>query len=259
MLRNPLFGLSAALALVAGICLTAAPAAAAEIPEVGVEWINKCSPCGNHDLSGRDDVAVKFYDKIAHHGGIGRFRWGNAAAWEQDFKHKNAGGTDYYWVDTVDIVMHADHGGPGVFCFGEKKHDRCYFWCGDARWGDQDLEWIILDDCSCLYDGDNKAFQRWGAAFQGLHQILAFYSNAHDNYSRGELFANKLLAGWRVRTAWRYACEHTEGGTTKGAVMGAGKGGVSSMNDHLWGRGWVSPDFPPQPGRFLWLWTFPCD
>ncbi|MCD6352078.1 MAG: hypothetical protein J7M26_08155 [Armatimonadetes bacterium] len=245
------------------LILVALPSfARAELLEVGVEWINVCHPCGNADLGGRDDCAMRFYNKLVSHGAIGRFHWGNAAAWEQDFKYASApgGGTDNYWVDTVDVVMHADHGGPGIFGFGEDNHDTCILWSSRARWGDQDLEWMILDDCSCLYNGDGDAFNRWRDAFQGLHLILSFYTGAHDTSTRGDKLATKLLDGWRFTTAWRYACEQTEGGSTRGAVMGVGmSGGDWSFNDHLWGHGSVSPDMPPASGRYLWLWNFPCD
>ena len=231
--------------------------------EVGVEWIVKCQPCGNSYVGCRDDCALGLYDLLRTHGFVGRFNWGNRWAWEQDFKYKTApgGGTDYLWIDTVDIAMHSDHGAPGMFGFGESDHDGCIFYSNRARWGDQDLEWIILDDCSCLYNGDGGVFRRWRGAFQGLHLILGFYSGAHDYCSRGQLLASKLLAGWTFPQAWRYACEHTEGSaSTRGAVMGTAKfGGPDSWNDHLWGHGPVTPDMPPSPSRYLWLWNFPCD
>ncbi len=246
------------LATIVLVLVVGGLAAAQEVPEVGVEWINKCSPCGNGNLSHCDDDAVGFYNALGSAGAIKRWNWGDQWAWEQDFKYKNApgGGTDYIYVDQVDIVMHVDHGGPGVFCFGEKNHDYCHFWCHNARWGDIDLEWIALDDCSCLYNGDSKVFQRWWDAFKGLHLILGFHTSCHDTGQRGPKFGAKLVHGWRVTSAWRYACEHTEGGGTRGAIMGV-CGGETSSRDHLWGYGYVTPDVDNPTCE--WWYSFSCD
>jgi hypothetical protein len=236
-------GLTAAL-LFAGSCF-------AEINEVGIEWINICNPCGNSDLSCRDDVAVDFYDILRANGYLGRFNFGNASAWESDFKEPN----DQYYVDSVDIALHADHGGNCRFAFGNTSRDDCRLRASEAEWGNQDLEWIILDDCSVL--PGNFGWDCWIDAFQGLHLILSFDTSAHDVCSRGEHFANKLVDGWTLKQAWFYACEQTEGAGTYAAVVGASKAGVSTANDHIWGFGSVASD--PTPATSWWWTHHHCD
>lgn len=219
--------------------------------EVGVEWINICSPCGNANLGCRDDVAVRFYNVLRAHGYVGLFNFGNASAWESDFKEPH----DQYYVDACDIVYHADHGNHCRFAFGNTSHDDCRLWASEARWGNQDLEWIVLDDCSCL--PRNFGWTCWTGAFQGLHLICGFDTGAHDYCSRGERFANKLVAGWTVLQAWFYACETTEGDGTYAAVMGAVKGSQDSYYDHIWGFGSVCSD--PYPMNYWWWCNHNCD
>lgn len=221
-----------------------------EKKEVGVEWINICNPCGNEDLGCRDDVAVRFYDILRANGYEGLFNFGNAAAWESDFKEPS----DQYYVDAADIVLHADHGNACRFAFGNTSHDDCRLWASEAQWGNQDLEWIILDDCSCLRQGQ---YSCWYGAFRGLHLICGFDTGAHDSCSRGEHFANKLVAGWTVLQAWLYACEQTEGADTFAAVMGAVKGAGDPYNDHIWGFGSVCSD--PYPLDYWWWTHHSCD
>jgi len=219
--------------------------------EVGIEWINICSPCGNDNLGCRDDVAVRFYNVLRAHGYVGLFNFGNASAWESDFKEPH----DQYYVDACDIVYHADHGNHCRFAFGNTSHDDCRLWASEARWGNQDLEWIVLDDCSCL--PRHYGWTCWEDAFQGLHLICSFDTGAHDSCSRGERFANKLVAGWTVLQAWFYACETTEGDGTYAAVMGAVKGSQDSYYDHIWGFGSVCSD--PYPMNYWWWCNHNCD
>ena len=220
-----------------------------EEEEVGVEWINICSPCGNDNLGCRDDVAVRFYDILVANGYTGLFNLGNADAWERHFKEPD----DANWVDAADIVMHADHGNACRFAFGDTTHDNCTLWASEATWGNQDLEWIILDDCSCLRDGH---YGCWLGAFQGLHLICSFDTNAHDSCSRGEHMANKLVDGWTVVQAWFYAAELTEGEGTFAAVAGAVKGDNDPWFDHIWKFGDVCAD--PDPADYWWWANHDC-
>ena len=86
--------------------------------EVGVEWVNDypycCrstssgTVCGNNvcDLSLCDDDAVGAYNRLGGCGWIRRFNYGDRWAWEEDFKgrYKSGGGTEYRYVDTVDLA-----------------------------------------------------------------------------------------------------------------------------------------------------------
>ncbi len=237
------------LSLLAGI-----PANMFADSDCAVEWINKCQEyCGNEDLGGRDDCALGFYNKMtgAPLNYTGRFSWGDFNAWEKDFKDQELVGTgdDHDWIDKVDIAYHADHGGPGRFCFGS-LHDDCRLWYDEGKWGDDyDLEWLVLDDCSCLA---HSTWTDWISCFAGLHMILSFDTGAHDSGSRGQKFAEKLSDGWTVKQAWWYACEQTEGSGCYAAIVGACNMDAVNYNEHVWKAGWVASD--PIPIGWWW-WT----
>lgn len=225
--------------------------------DTGVEWINSYTyppeqgSCNFDNLGGRDDVAIGFYDVLTSHGYTGRFQWGDGNAWANDFMDSGVepSGDDHHWIDTVDFAYHADHGNVGIFGFG-RPVDRCIVAAEDCRWGDDDdLEWIVLDDCSCLRQGE---YGVWWPTFQGLHMIVSFDTNAHDASSRGRLFAEKLVDGWSVRQAWWYACEQTEGDGTFAAIAGACNGDTSIYDEHIWKFGHVAGD--PVPLAWWW-WT----
>ncbi len=227
------------------------------LPEVGVEWINVYEydephvSCNQHELGGRDDTAIGFYRVLTDNGYVGRFQWGDANAWSNDFVDSDVdpSGDDHNWVDTVDFAYHADHGNVGVFGFGRAKDD-CIVSANQCRWGDDsDLEWIVLDDCSELRE---DGYEIWTQVFQGLHMILSFDTLAHDSSNRGEIFAKKLVAGWTIRQAWWYACEQTEGSETYAAILGACDGDVGIYDEHAWKFGSVSAD--PVPIAWWW-WT----
>jgi len=219
--------------------------------DCGVEWINNYPVCGFGACSGRDDTAVGFYNVMTSNGYTGRFNRGDNAAWACDFMDQDVVGCgdDHNFADTVDICYHADHGNVGIFGFGV-SHDRCIVSADDCRWGDDyDLEWIVLDDCSCLRQGQ---YGVWWQVFQNLHMIIGFDTNASDDGARGGYFAEKLVDGWSVKQAWWYACEQTQGSATWAAIAGACNGDVSIYDECVWKFGYVAPD--PIPLAWWW-WT----
>jgi len=221
----------------------------AQDTDCGVEWINNYPTCGHNTCSGRDDTAIGFYNVMTAHGYTGRFNWGEAAAWACDFMDSNvvSCGDDHHWVDTVDICYHADHGNVGIFGFDAQQ---CVVSANSCRWGDDyDLEWIVLDDCSCLRQGQ---YGVWWQVFKNLHMIIGFDTNASDDGSRGGFFAEKLAAGWSVKQAWWYACEQTQGSDTYAAIAGACNGDTSIYNEKVWKFGYVASD--PVPLAWWW-WT----
>ena len=117
-------------------------------------------------------MAVNFYNILRANGYKGFFNFGNASAWERDFKEPD----DQTYVDAADIVMHADHGGHCGFAFGNTSHDDCILWASEAKWGNQDLEWIILDDCSVL----QRTFG-W-TCWEGAFQVISEFFTTHGQH-----------------------------------------------------------------------------
>jgi len=163
-------------------------------------------------------------------------------------------------------VLHAGHGKPDAFYFSDSSHDDCELACTEAGWGSGDLEWLVLDDCSCI--ADDRWQLDWVDAFQGLHLICGFSTTAHDVPKRGGQLADKLCGASRMtfEQAWFYACEATEAGRTTAAAVGAvpNEGG-SPFDDRLPPPGeseaasGISPDVSTVTDRALVRVTHACD
>ena len=117
--------------------------------EVAIEW-NVYS--GSDYIPNSDDLAKRFYNKMASFTGwLGSFSFGQLSAWEEDFKFETAqnGGTDNYYIDAVDLALFSGHGWyTGVSFMG--NHDDTWLDHTECRWGDGDLEWMLLDACRTL-------------------------------------------------------------------------------------------------------------
>ncbi len=222
--------------------------------DVGVEWINKFPDNSGCDtLYHRDECAERFYDEFTSHGWTGRFCNGNDDAWEEHWKEGSSGGTDSSYVDRCDIALVATHGNSGGFAFNARHDDQTLSY-RDAQWGDDtDLEWIVLDACGCLEQGDHV---QWHDAYHGLHTICGFDTNAHDKKTRGEKLAEKLFDDYTVVQAWWYASEVTEGSGTFSATMGVYRAN-NTYGDHIHNHGSVASD-SSSPTSF-WYHSHDCD
>ena len=195
--------------------------------EVGVEYVANYPYCcrnGNCgwsvcDLPCAANNAWGFYNTLrgywpARACTVGHcFIWGNANAWEQDFKRHALGGTNNNWVDDVDIVFYEGHGNPSLFTFetpwGHGTHDDSYLTYNDAyqAWGDNDLEWIALLSCSVLADSHEGD---WSWAMNNLHLLMGFKTTAYDVCGFGQRFAQKIVAGYSIKNAWFIACDQKQ-------------------------------------------------
>lgn len=240
---------------------------------VGIWWVTDYSAVGKHNVNNRDNNAQGFYNIIsAHPDWIAKFDLGNASAWEKHFKRESLGGIDTDWADAVDFAYFSGHGAGegtvygstgvgrgGGFTFGVNANDDWVLASipslQEPQWGDNRLEWIVLDVCSALArqaDGDGVDYSlddRWRNAdvMKGLHYILGFRTAATDSGTRGEIFA-EYLTGARdginhtVRSAWRKATEDSEGSYYEGAYLRAFSSGSDTLNDHIYEYGTVSDD-----------------
>jgi hypothetical protein len=237
--------------------------------EVCAEWINNYDEVGKDPLFNRDDCAIGFYNHIiaSHPNWNGLFCNGDSDAWEEHWKCSDMGGTND--VDNADIAYFAGHGcadtglGRGdCFTFGVNANDDWIlratpsYW--EPKWGNNDLEWVVLDCCSALaqiYDGPDvyhTLSERWmnSNVMHGLHYILGFRTKAYDVHVRGEIFA-EYLTGDRdgvirnIRDAWKLATQDTEPDWTQGAYIRAYTQDSDTSNDHLHGFGPVSNDPDP--------------
>lgn len=241
------------LAVMASKTVQVTPAPSGEVlPQVGgvvdVGIERAVSDLGAANQSG-------FRNRILSEGGITlRFNWSGTAAWEKDFLNPPTG-LDTTYVDNVDLTFYIGHGWGGGFTFEDTTHNDSSLTYTDAsgQWWNSDLEWLALLSCQVLKDTHDgkKWWQRWGPAFNGLHLLLGFETNAYDWPNFGGRFADYMLGrnfGFTtitlpVRAAWIQAAAEEQPSSVVTVVMGVyGPGGLTSYNDFFHGQGAVSPD-----------------
>jgi len=222
----------------------------AQAYDAGWEGVNNYNGYASN-LSNCISEGQKFATAInAATGWTTAYGFSDNSAWEEDFKKQSSGGTDNSYADNVDLVLFSGHGNSSGFYFGT-TYDDIQLSNLDAEWGDQDLEWIIIDACQVLEYDSGGVYNRWGwnsDAFSGLHYIFGYDTVSYDVDTRGELFVQYATSGSTLREAWINATIISENGT-KGAYLRADASGTDTYNDHLWGFGSVSSD-PTSPTSF---------
>ncbi|MFW9924872.1 MAG: DUF6345 domain-containing protein, partial [Candidatus Thorarchaeota archaeon] len=192
------------------------------ILEVGVEY---CSYPGTSDyLPEAYGAAHRFYNRFASiPNWQQKFLFADDAAWEEDFKWVNGvgGGTDTNYIDAVDIALYYGHGNGNGFSFHSScKFDDNWLHRTEAKWGDGDLEWILLYSCEVLaYKYEdwvgaspgtsqiNNVFERWGHALQGVHMICGWRSKGPSVEGAADRCLLTLLEGKTVKNSWFKACK----------------------------------------------------
>jgi hypothetical protein len=180
-----------------------------------------------------------------------RFSYLDFAAWEDDFKDPTLGGHDSDWTDNVDLAYWQGHGSPNGFSLCASEDDKSMSRT-DARWGNTDVEWMSLFTCLILKgvdDGNTNLawWQRWGSAFDGLHQINSFHTVSKHSAKHGGIYARYLLRSGpaMVRNAWARASIDDQPSDVSYASMGPiGPNGSVTMNDYFHGKGPVGADIP---------------
>ncbi|WP_437594475.1 DUF6345 domain-containing protein [Sorangium sp. So ce1000] len=209
---------------------------------VGAEWVGLCGGL-DHSAANVDGLLKGFQE-----GGIeSRFNWGDQRAWEVDFKDPALGGQDAYFADSVDLTFYTGHANGNGFMFCSAMNDRVLQF-SDARWGNSNLEWMVVAACGPLQDDGGAWRYRWSGAFDGLHLLMGYATESFDDTTEGSKFAGYLLddaSPAPVREAWvTTAIEVQPDDEVLYAVMGAYGPGwtVPNYDDHFWGKGPVGPD-----------------
>jgi hypothetical protein len=247
------------------------------MPTIGVEWINDYDTLNK--LTHEHEDAGGLYDELVDHDGwVGRFNWGDANAWEDDFKRASRGGHAHDWIETCDLVYFTGHGSPRGFYFRSDRPDDSLVECdhhsgptnGDMRLGSGNLDWLALEVCNTLQmdatiGGKNRdVFDRWSHAFAGLHTILSFTTTSLDLANPGRVFGKHLDGRWigfglraplRVIDSWFLMGLTCQPDDVESAVLYANAEGTDTANDRVWGHGYVSPDPVPGRGWFAVSWV----
>jgi hypothetical protein len=169
-----------------------------------------------------------------------QFNWGNASAWELDWKRPGLGGNASRLCDDVDLVAFAGHGLGNDLQFSTENRD----WeatPSDMDLGARDAEWALLYTCNFL-NGDPG---RYGVAANGIHLICGYATDMTITSNGGEAFADYARPygsrqAYGVRVAWYKYGQLTQ----KSADYNVARtfGAKTAVNDYLWGYGSVSAD-----------------
>ncbi len=217
--------------------------------DVGSEGTGPCSGLPHTALN-----VASFNNRMTAAGIPVQFSWLDGNAWEDDWKDPSKSGHDSDWVDDVDMAYWQGHGSPGGFWFsGCSAIDDNHLNFADALWGNRDAEWISLFTCLVLNTGSPGSlwYQRWGGAFDRLHQINSFDTVSYHSAVHGGIFAEYMMRNpflwWNnpmtVRQAWAQTSIDDQPGSVVWATMGViSAGGWVNWNDYFWGKGPVGPD-----------------
>lgn len=213
--------------------------------DVGAEYPSADAPGTVDDRPIHKDSAWNFYNAMRGAGYTGgdNFIWGNANAWETDWKRAALGGDENNWVDNVDIMFIHSHGnynattgvGSVWFPYGHTDTNLVPNDCL-ASWGDRDVEWIGIKTCLSLRD------LGWASCMNGVH-LIAGFTTLSASAEFGGHWADQLL-GWQwlgiwfrqpktVTQAWFTACDSQ----TDGAIARVIAEDVAHFNDKVWNRG----------------------
>lgn len=240
---------------------------AAAVPfEAGTSWIGQSG-----GLAGSAGNAQGFVDEWAADGWRINFNWGDANAWESDWRRN-----DDTWVDAADFVFYTGHASMDGWVLSNPDDGFLHFNevgaspgnTGDL-WGQNDLEWAIVAACGPLQDellaaGGGDVLARWDGAFDGLHQLLGYGAITFDNSDEGRKVAQYAKGGATLIDAWFRAAKEIQpadngaaapdGPTVWVGAMWAGKSGADPFRDHAWKHGSVSAD-PRSPTWLAAMWT----
>lgn len=231
--------------------------------EAGTSWIGESG-----GLGGSAGNIQGFVDGMTADGWRINFNWGDANAWESDWRRN-----DDDWVDAADFVFYTGHASMDGWVLSNPDDGFLAFneVAGQADlYGRNDLEWVVIAACGPLQDallsaGGGDVFNRWSPAFDGLHLLLGYGAITFDNSDEGRLLVRYAREGQTLVNAWFRTATEVQP-STNGAAPPDGpdvwvgavwpyKGGVPPVeNDHLWGHGSVSPDIP-NPDGFVAMWT----
>jgi len=207
--------------------------------EVGVEW--QCDydrydpgdpgepPFGTLDCA--DDYALGFMQNLG---------WPevplNPYSWWDVFANGDLASQEAHWdsagdscyADNVDFAAWCGHGTrahqlPRILRFfvdligGEKQPPDKLAW-SEIQWGDEDLDWVVLNTCRFL-DGTDVELKQMAS---GVHLICGYQTDMTVYAAAGEYFADLMdTTGDSVRVAWHQQCQHYQPRGNTARVFGA--------------------------------------
>jgi len=220
--------------------------------DVATEWIGNSQGLPNSSANTYD-----FRDEMSDVSSIA-FNWGDDDVFESDFVDPSLGGDDSNWADNVDLMWFQGHGNADGFATGNDQGDG-FVHRNQTRWGDKDLEWLVIHSCDVLTlgSGSTHVWNRWGPAFRGLHILMGYGNSSYNVNGDGNEFGDNLADDdMRIRSAWVDANEDEQPSGVTYRYMGRyGPNGEWNRNDYFHGIGSVSGDITSFTGTWSYSGT----
>jgi hypothetical protein len=221
---------------------------------IGAESVNACA-----DLCNSAANADGLVNRFGQSGITASFNWHEYDAWASDFRDPvyaapAYGGNDTGYADAVDLVFFSGHGGPEAFGFCNANDSFMTNW--QSKWGNTDLEWIVVSACDILNNYDFLSVDRWDQAFDGLHMIMSYDTHTYDVSTEGSKLANYMIRSSNpltVKNAWVQAAKDVQPSTVRYGIMGVyGPDWINpNVDDYYWGIGPTSLDI-----RGIAIWGY---
>jgi Family of unknown function (DUF6345) len=234
--------------------------------EAGTSWIGQSG-----GLAGSQANAQGFVDEWAAAGWHIDFNWGDANAFESDWRRN-----DDTWVDNADFVFYTGHADGNGWVLSSPDDGSLNFSEVGASpeapgdlWGQSDLEWAIIAACGPLEDdllaaGGGDVLARWDGAFDGMHILMGYGSVTFDSTDEGRKISQYAKGGSTLIDAWFRTAKEIQpsnngwsapfGPIIYVGAMWVGRDGIDPVNDHAWDFGSVSAD-PTSPTWLAAMWT----
>ena len=220
--------------------------------DVATEWIGNSQGLPNSAANTWD-----FRDEMSDVSSIA-FNWGDNDVFESDFVDPSLGGDDSNWADNVDLMWFQGHGNSNGFATGNRQGDE-FVHRNDARWGNNDLEWLVVHSCDVLAlgSGATHVWNRWSPAFRGLHLLMGYGNSSYNVDGDGNEFGDDLADDdMRIRSAWVDANEDEQPSGVIYRYMGVyGPNGEWNRDDYFHGIGSVSGDITSPNGAWSYSGT----
>jgi hypothetical protein len=188
-----------------------------QIYNYGIEWAE--TPLGT-------TIYSRFLNEM-NKSSYKQYAFDSSRSREQDFKDKENSGKDDYFVDNVDVSVYMGHGNGNGFGFVQNIDDNRLTFTdarGGQAWGNRDMEYMALMSCQVLRDTANNLSwaERWGGAFNGLHLICGFQTNAGvDGNNMLKFFAENMHSNKQtVMNSWINAALNDQDTGREAVVMG---------------------------------------
>jgi hypothetical protein len=231
-----------------------------QISEVGVEWVDHFpgpQPNTEFVIPYNDNSCDGLYNRLTNNGWTPRLYYTELEAWERDAKAELRGGTEDSHIDQADIGMICTSGTsiidpvygyefPTAFYSSIMDDHNLIAYEAKNSYGDTDLEWLAFDTSNLLLD-----YQNWANAMYGLHLLLGFSTTMHVNPVGDGTMWSLLMMGnpysppYPITSAWFTTVDWLQPEGVCARVLYEYLGDFwnpGNLSDHLWGKGYVSPD-----------------